>query len=54
MNRSRVFARDDVLPLWVADMDFAVPSVVSEALQQRVQHPIYGYQTEPEALLPLY
>ncbi len=33
----------DVLPLWVADMDFAAPSAVTEALRARVDHPIYGY-----------
>ncbi|MRR32656.1 aminotransferase class I/II-fold pyridoxal phosphate-dependent enzyme, partial [bacterium] len=33
----------DVLPLWVADMDFATPPAVTEALRQRVDHPIYGY-----------
>jgi cystathionine beta-lyase len=33
----------DVAPLWVADMDFAVPPAVSDALLARVQHPIYGY-----------
>jgi len=34
---------NDVLPLWVADMDFAAPPAVTEALRQRVAHPIYGY-----------
>ena len=33
----------DVLPLWVADMDFAVPKEVTEALAKRVQHGIFGY-----------
>lgn len=34
---------EDVLPLWVADMDFAVPPVVQEALQARIAHPVFGY-----------
>lgn len=34
---------DDVLPLWVADMDFLSPPAVIEALKQRVEHGIFGY-----------
>lgn len=33
----------DVLPLWVADMDFKVPSAVTEALVKSAQHGIFGY-----------
>lgn len=33
----------DVLPLWVADMDFPAPPCIVEALQQRAAHPVYGY-----------
>ncbi|WP_417349056.1 MalY/PatB family protein [Ferrimonas sp.] len=33
----------DVLPLWVADMDFAIPSEVTQALKQRLEHDIFGY-----------
>lgn len=33
----------DVLPLWVADMDFPVAPCITEALQERVNHGIYGY-----------
>jgi len=39
----RRFGRGDLLPLWVADMDFAAPLAVREALQARLNHPIYGY-----------
>jgi cystathionine beta-lyase len=39
---------DDVLPLWVADMDFATPPCVQEALASRAQHGIFGY-SEPDA-----
>ncbi|MGO2133184.1 MAG: MalY/PatB family protein [Halomonas sp.] len=34
---------DDVLPLWIADMDFASPPEVIEALQARVAHGVFGY-----------
>lgn len=41
--RGKVFGRSDVLPLWVADMDFAAPPEVALAIGQRASHPIYGY-----------
>lgn len=37
------FGRNDILPLWVADMDIAAPSVAQNAILQRVKHPVYGY-----------
>lgn len=40
--RSR-YGLDDVIPLWVADMDFACMDEVREAIIRRAQHPIYGY-----------
>lgn len=38
-----IYGRDDLLPMWVADMDFAVPDVVATALAERAAHPVYGY-----------
>jgi cystathionine beta-lyase len=37
------WAGRDVLPLWVADMDFAAPPPVVEALRRRVEHGVFGY-----------
>ena len=37
------FGRDDVIPMWVADMDFACAPCVVEAVQKRAAHPVYGY-----------
>jgi len=37
---------EDVLPMWVADMDFRAPDVVIEALMKRVQHGVFGYATQ--------
>ena len=48
--RQTVFGREDVVPLWVADMDFAVPEGVQRALEQRAAHPVYGYSMYPESL----
>lgn len=39
----RIFGREDVLPFWVADMDFQAPQAVVEALVHRAKHGIYGY-----------
>lgn len=39
----KLFGREDVLPLWVADMDFASPPAVKEALLRRASIGIYGY-----------
>jgi cystathionine beta-lyase len=48
--RQRLFGRDDAIPLWVADMDFAAPEAVTQALITRAQHPLYGYSEYPAAL----
>ncbi|MCE1172972.1 MAG: aminotransferase class I/II-fold pyridoxal phosphate-dependent enzyme, partial [Azovibrio sp.] len=37
------YAGRDVLPLWVADMDFPAPPPVLEALQRRISHGVFGY-----------
>lgn len=34
---------DDILPMWVADMDFAAPQVVIEAMRKRLNHGVFGY-----------
>lgn len=46
--RTKVFGTEDVLPLWVADMDFKVPEAVSQAVGNRANHPVYGYTTRGE------
>lgn len=42
----KVFGKDDLLPLWVADMDFETPDFIVEAMKERLEHPIFGYPTE--------
>lgn len=49
-NLMEVFGREDVVSLWVADMDFASPPEVVEALTERVQHPTYGYTFPSQSL----
>lgn len=47
---TEIFGRDDLLPLWVADMEFATPPFIIEALRRRLEHPILGYTVVPDAL----
>ncbi|MGM9925514.1 MAG: MalY/PatB family protein [Bacillus sp. (in: firmicutes)] len=37
------YGAEDLLPMWVADMDFASPKEITDALVKRAQHPVYGY-----------
>ena len=39
----------EVIPLWVADMDFRVAPAIQKALQQRVEHGVFGYNIVPES-----
>ena len=41
---------DDVIPLWVADMDFPSAEPIVRALHHRIDHRIYGYTRAPQAL----
>ncbi|MDD5331011.1 MAG: pyridoxal phosphate-dependent aminotransferase [Sulfuricella sp.] len=49
-GRAAYFGTADVLPLWVADMDFAAPAAVTRALAARAAHPVYGYTFYPDGL----
>jgi len=49
-GRQHYFGTTDVSPLWVADMDFAVPECVTRALQERINHPVFGYTLYPDSL----
>ena len=40
----RLYGREDILPFWVADMEFAIAPAVSEALAKRIDHPIYPHR----------
>ncbi|SEQ86924.1 MalY/PatB family protein [Piscibacillus halophilus] len=49
--REKLFGRSDVLPLWVADMDFASVPELQTALIERAQHNLYGYTTFDDGIL---
>ena len=46
------YGREDLLPMWVADMDFKTPDFITDALRSRLEHPIFGYTTEPKEYRP--
>jgi cysteine-S-conjugate beta-lyase len=45
--REEIFGVKDVIPLWVADMDFKTPDFIVNSLQNRLNHEIYGYSLRP-------
>ena len=46
---STIFGKEDVLPMWVADMDFRTPDFVLEAIRERAEHEILGYSIRTDA-----
>lgn len=47
--RQEVFGREDLLPMWIADMDFCSPPAVVEAVKHRAAHCLYGYPARLES-----
>ena len=45
----KYFKEKNLLPMWVADMDFKTPDFIVEAVKKRAQHEIYGYTVKPES-----
>lgn len=46
------YGRPDLLPLWVADMDFETPDFITDALRERLSHSLFGYTIEPHDYWP--
>ncbi len=44
------YGRSDLIPLWVADMDFETPPFITEAIRKRLDHSLFGYTVEPPEL----
>ncbi len=44
----KMFGTDDLIPLWVADMDFRTPDFIIDAINNRCKHPILGYTVPDE------
>ena len=47
--RKALFGTEDVLPVWVADMDINTPECVLNAVKKRLEHPIMGYEEMPDS-----
>lgn len=43
------FGASELLPLWVADMDFKIPKSVQKAMAERIEHGVFGYSTVPDS-----
>ena len=48
-ERIKVFGTDDVIPLWVADMEFETAKPIKDAIVKRAEHGIYGYVAKPDS-----
>ncbi len=46
---SEYFGTSDLIPMWVADMDFRTPDFIMEAIRKRTEHDILGYSIRPES-----
>jgi cystathionine beta-lyase len=46
--REEIFGKKDVIPMWVADMDFNTPDFIIKAIKNRLNHEIFGYSLRPE------
>ena len=45
------YKHQDIIPMWLADMDFPSPPAVIEALHQRVEQGVFGYPSVPDELI---
>lgn len=50
-ERKKKFGTDDVIPLWIADMDFKTAQPIIDALTARAQEGLWGYTTRPASYL---
>ena len=48
-KREELFGTNDVQPVWVADMDINTPDFVIDAVKERLNHPIVGYEEVPDS-----
>lgn len=48
-----LFGQDNLIPMWIADMDFRPPEEVVRAVCERAAHGIYGYESRPERYLEM-
>ncbi len=47
--RKEIFQKEDVIPMWVADMDFKTPDFIIKAIKERLNHEVFGYSIRPRS-----
>lgn len=47
--RKLIFGTEEVIPMWVADMDFRTPDFIIQAIADRIKHPVLGYSIRPDS-----
>jgi len=47
--RLELFGKKDVIPMWVADMDFKTPDFIINAIKERTKHEVFGYSIRPKS-----
>jgi cystathionine beta-lyase len=47
--RKEIFEKEDVIPMWVADMDFKTPDFIIKAIKERLNHEVFGYSFRPKS-----
>ena len=47
--RKNIFGKEDVIPMWVADMDFKTPDFIINAIKERTKHEVFGYSFRPDS-----
>ncbi len=45
----QIFGREDIIPMWIADMDFEILPAITEAVCKRAKHCVYGYGLRPDS-----
>ena len=48
--KSKYFSVMDILPMWVADMDFKIPDCITDAINARLSHEVLGYSFQGESV----
>lgn len=48
-ERTKNFGTDDLIPLWIADMDFETSQPIIDSVKKRAEHGIYGYVSKPDS-----
>ncbi|MEA3500362.1 MAG: PatB family C-S lyase [Candidatus Marinimicrobia bacterium] len=44
-----IFGTNDIMPMWVADMDFETPDFIINSLKKRTEHHVFGYSSKPDS-----